>query len=207
MQVKAVTSGSRLVITYNLATESSAGPLYGQTAGRMDIENNHFRSLFANWNKTPAAKSLFYLLEHQYTDASLCYDSLKGKDALKARALKQAADHGSVNIYLASIERTSMGDDDDPDMEEDMGVYMRRLVNLEGDELTTNIEIDMDQFVQSDPYQDREPDDEEHEGFTGNEGAPITYYYRDTVCMASSLTSIYADHDFRHSYWCRDPSM
>lgn len=122
-----------------------------------------------------------YLLEHQYSDASLRYEALKGADAVRARALKVATEDGIADIYLANVERTSMGDEGDDYLDEEGSTDLRRIVTLDGREVVSGMSFDGCEFVQGDPYQDREPDDEHHEGYTGNEGAPITYYYRDTV--------------------------
>lgn len=44
------------------------------------------------------------------------------------------------------------------------------------------MDVDENRIVQPDLYEsDREPDDEDFEGYTGNEGASATHWYRDAV--------------------------
>lgn len=81
-EVKPVLSGRRLVLTYNLIHE---------TLGSRELSANSNTTmpklilLLPAWRKSFEADedvppNQAFLLEHQYTDASLCYDRLKGKD-------------------------------------------------------------------------------------------------------------------------------
>lgn len=58
---------------------------------------------------------------------------------------------------------------------------LKRLVDVGGNEIATNLPIDEESILGEDPYGDREPDEEYFTGFTGNEGANATHWYRDTV--------------------------
>lgn len=52
--------------------------------------------------------TLAHLLEHQYTDASLCYDGLKGHDKQVVAHLQESCKQG-VFLYLATYDVTIAG--------------------------------------------------------------------------------------------------
>lgn len=54
------------------------------------------------------------------------------------------------------------------------------MVDLDGHVLGQGITIQEDDDGQEDPFE-RDPDDEDYEGYTGNAGASATHWYRDTV--------------------------
>ena len=99
----------------------------------------------------------------------------------RGRALRDAAETGLADIYLANVERTRLSDEEDYSLDEDGGMEMCRVVTLDGIEIGTHITCDETDFGQHKPYLDRDADESEHEGYTGDEGAPITYTHRDTV--------------------------
>ena len=55
-------------------------------------------------------------------------------------------------------------------------------------EVARDIELNISDFLYTDAF-DRDPDDEEYEGYTGNEGASATHIYRETVSQLSSLVN------------------
>lgn len=60
-----------------------------------------------------------------------------------------------------------------------------RVVDAEGNEVFRDIPIDEKDIVQIHPFK-RKPNESKYEGYTGNEGASATHWYKDT---ASSLVS------------------
>jgi hypothetical protein len=79
-----------------------------------------------------------------------------------------------------------------------------RIVNLDGIKVATNIEIDKGCFIQKDVF-DREPDDEEFSGYTGNEGVSTTHFYRDSVSHKSPrhfTPLIYVQGCSFSTQWC-----
>lgn len=60
-------------------------------------------------------------------------------------------------------------------------LVLERIVDINGNEILRDVSIDMDDIIQPDPFDGREPDDQDYEGYTGNEGATTTHWYRDTV--------------------------
>lgn len=176
------------MITYNLVLKDLQGILEIPSAAGIDGSRGVLTTLLTKWNDRAGAESspypsrLLYRLEHQYSDASLRYDALKGVDATKARALRAAVDDAPASVCLANIERVVRGDEDyDVDVEDETSLEMRLVVTLEGEEIGTKLSCEEFPFVQHRPYEDRDADESEHEGYSGNEGAPVTHTYRDTV--------------------------
>jgi hypothetical protein len=57
--------------------------------------------------------TLAYLLEHQYTDASLSYDGLKGHNYEVAARLHEVCTNHGFCVYLDNLERSIEGGCDD----------------------------------------------------------------------------------------------
>ena len=111
-EVRPVTSGYRLVVVYNLVQTS---PGLTQSAARLSSEKNKLEKTLAAWHRgvkkgnDSAPVFLAYALDHEYTEASLNLDSLKGLDKVKANCLVQSCSQTDVGIYLASCEKTQSG--------------------------------------------------------------------------------------------------
>lgn len=56
---------------------------------------------------------LTYQLDHEYTEASLRFQSLKALDKVKAKYLREICSQVGVGFYLASMERTEYGPRED----------------------------------------------------------------------------------------------
>jgi hypothetical protein len=50
-------------------------------------------------------KELVYVLDHEYTEASLSFGALKGADLIKATALQAVCDTYDICMFLATMER------------------------------------------------------------------------------------------------------
>ena len=135
--------------------------------------------------------NLAFLFEHQYTDASLSFNGLKGNDHQVAAVLRKISSEYGFCFYLTSLERTVEGGCDENEWgygdyheiidEIDSAVTLNRVVDLNGSEIATDLDFDQNNFIQSDPFEDLEPDDEDCSGYTGNEGVTTTHFYRRTV--------------------------
>jgi len=122
-EVRPVTSGHRLTLVYNLTIVKSkrkigAPAISGHVAGISRLLADHL-----NANDTPfdesteaeAAPKLAILLDHEYTQAGLTFDALKGADRAKADVLFAAAMQAGIDAYLGLVtywERGSADDDD-----------------------------------------------------------------------------------------------
>lgn len=67
---------------------------------------------------------------------------------------------------------------------------LKHVVDLKGFPLLKDVDVKEEQVINLDPYDEREPDRHEYEGFTGNAGAQSTHWYPDTVCLLQQLMYI-----------------
>lgn len=110
-QVRPVTSGYRIVLTYNLLLEAEAAP--APTTGRQGTVdavarclNEHFTTPLPppRWRADAALgppSRLVYLLDHEYTERSLSWSRLKGSDAWRSAVLREAAARTDCDAVLA----------------------------------------------------------------------------------------------------------
>ena len=156
---------------------------------------------------TDEPEALVYKLDHKYTDANLKFRALKGLDKVKAEYLRETCADAGICFYLASMELRKEGsteedrfarrgyynDTDDSDTDdyksgghhalEDLleeRLALKRIIDLDGNVLAQDLLLDEDIIVQDDVFE-RDPDDEDYEGWTGNAGATATHWFRDTV--------------------------
>lgn len=194
------------MLVYNLIQDSHvSSPSAALTVGEKNALGNVLRS----WHKASkegrngVPKSLVYSLDYQYTDASLSLQTLKGEDRVKAEFLREACADAGVCFYLASMEHTKYGSVEnnfyDDDSEEDDSAHhhaledvieehlsLKRIVDLRGHLLARNVAINEEDIVEEDPFDGRDPDREDYEGYTGNAGASATHWYHDTVRKKSA---------------------
>ena len=122
-EVKAVTSGYRLVLTYNLIHRPSTMSLENQ-----DNTSAKLVSLLQSWaDLCPSSDSgelvegkmlldgddcaaLLYILDHQYTSAELSFIRLKGVDQGRVAEAWKACKKTGFSLFLTSVERTETGD-------------------------------------------------------------------------------------------------
>lgn len=171
-------------------------------AWTLAVENSKHR--LQSWDsevedKCPAA--LVYLLDHQYSIAELSVARLKGVDRHRFVQLQEACLQNGCEIYLANIEKSVTGgveDDDyyggyygrgrrlnDKDFHTLEDVYedsleLLHVVDTQGAVAGKNLSFSETMIMQNEAFKG-DPDDEDFEGFTGNEGAHATHFYRPTV--------------------------
>ncbi|MDP1797603.1 MAG: 2OG-Fe(II) oxygenase [Planctomycetaceae bacterium] len=109
-EIRPVTSGYRLALVYNLTLEKSKRTITAPTNGEQIAEVTR---LFCKWSgQRPAAvdknnesvpSKLAVLLEHQYSQAGLTCDALKGIDRAQADVLFAAAREAGCDASLALV--------------------------------------------------------------------------------------------------------
>jgi hypothetical protein len=202
-----VTSGHRVVLTYNLLHIGNSVPPPLRSDGE---QSSALGRCLKAWSTSfdvgvdvddalaedvpeSMPNLLVYLLDHEYTQANLKLDNLKGDDHRRVNALARIAGRSGFHCYLGTIEKTVKGgvsgDDSDynswemhdiDDVTEER-ISVSQVFELDGTLYAEEVDIEEDDFVQAEPFEDRKPDDEDYEGWTGNEGAETTHFYRDTV--------------------------
>jgi hypothetical protein len=140
---------------------------------------------------------LVYLLDHSYTEHSLRWQYLKAEDRPRVGAFLQAAKKlGLVaHLALADIHEnwTATGGDDygygsrrsrrsnaEPEPEEllETEVTLSAWLDVKGQpQAYTNLPTRDDQMGTSLALADTEPDDSDYEGYTGNAGNTLDYWY------------------------------
>lgn len=110
-EVRPVTGGARVVLTYNLFTKGVAATNVWHVEPRtLDALTaalqHHFETPIEQRFGGAAARPdrLVYLLDHEYTARGLQRDLLKGGDAPRAMALQTAAERLDCEIHLAQAD-------------------------------------------------------------------------------------------------------
>ncbi|KAN0080621.1 hypothetical protein V8E54_003825 [Elaphomyces granulatus] len=206
-EVKAVTSGYRLVLTYNLIHRPSTMSLENR-----DNISAKLVSLLQSWTDLcPSSDSagelveckmddddgpaLLYILDHQYTSAELSFTRLKGVDQGRVAEAWKACKKTGFSLFLTSVERTESGDVREWQYCQKCGcdhncsrhrlserdetlIVLSNIVDPQGCTSFAEINCNDAALIQEDPFFDHDPDEEDYKGFTGNEGATATHVYR-----------------------------
>ena len=186
-EVKPVTSGYRLAISYNLVNASPGLPpphLPDMHSAVLAIEK-----IFCKWRKGGYSDPNFsgnivYLLDHEYSDAGLEFTALKGKDAVLVSNIKGVAEKQGISLRLGLLECEMSGDANvygsedrwgpPPKMEQVHETEYRvdGLYDLEGDLAkggrSIHLSPEFDMIPQDPGFEGEDPDDEDFEGYTGN---------------------------------------
>jgi len=84
------------------------------------------------------------------------------------------------------MEHTVSGDAESDDgsitYETDSSTKIQRVITMDGS-VCEDVELEEEAILNKDFYKSQDPEDEEHEGWTGNEGATATHFYRNTALM------------------------
>lgn len=106
-EVKPVTSGYRLALTYNVVAKGDGTP----PARRLTTQLDGLHSALTQW---PASlPSLFYTLDHKYSQASISMKNLKGRDLAVGENLLGIARECDMLLFLVNMSRTEDEDEDD----------------------------------------------------------------------------------------------
>ncbi|KAJ9616980.1 hypothetical protein H2200_000701 [Cladophialophora chaetospira] len=116
-EVKPVTSGYRLVLTYNLVRLHISDEGLETPPTPLDDKDDLLVTLTKysdefQYSETSFPNFLVYRLEHQYTQASLRAELLKGGDLGRIQCLQQVADELGFELYLATMEKEITKTDD-----------------------------------------------------------------------------------------------
>jgi hypothetical protein len=102
-EVKELTSGYRLVLTYNIVLPTTSSP---RSASFFDAQTEKLRRTLTDWRETDRCDyKIYYPLEHQYSESSLSLANLKGRDAAVCQLLHRTAATARFSVFLASIRQ------------------------------------------------------------------------------------------------------
>ena len=113
--VQPITSGYRVVLTYNLLLRGEPGGA-GSDGTDPALTAALARCLDEHFAAAAEPTRLVYLLDHQYTQRSLGWSRLKGSDASRAAAVRVAARAAGceLTLALAQIHETWAAEEDEP---------------------------------------------------------------------------------------------
>ena len=200
-EVKPVTSGYRVCLTYNLVQKTAKNPL--KAIALQEAVDELSGVLKSAENKIDMPKAI--LLGHQYTPANFGLNSLKLDDRPKAEALIKAAENAGFYAKLGLVTSYQSGellsddydygyrgggwyDDDDEDDEElaengEMGEVYDEYITIDhwaaDDTLPAlaGLEIEDKDVITNFILNEGEPAEKQAEGYTGNAGMEMQYWY------------------------------
>lgn len=201
-EVEPVSSGYRCCLVYNLRLDK------GDPGKLNLSLNSQAKSLLPTLDKLKrerAGELTAILLAHSYTEANFSLHRLKGDDQARAHAVLAAATESDLNAHLALVTYHQMGaledgfsyehrrryhydDDDDDDSGPDdgtMGEVYEESLTIEHWRDARNRRIKLGNYMigtedllSKEEFGAGEPDEKEAEGFTGNAGCTMDYWYR-----------------------------
>jgi hypothetical protein len=194
-EIKPITSGHRVCLVYNLVQNKGKEKIELQPLE--DYIEKLFGILKANEGDFDIPKIV--LLGHQYTPANFTMEALKLNDRPKAEALIQAAQKAEYYCKLGLVTSYQMGElevsssrsrrgyysdyYDDEDIENGtMGEVYDEDVRIEhwmeeGIPPLRNLQFDEKYLISAITMNEGEPDEKDAEGYTGNAGMEMTYWY------------------------------
>ncbi|KAJ6515990.1 hypothetical protein C8R45DRAFT_226413 [Mycena sanguinolenta] len=197
-EIKPITSGYRLAISFNLIQTTNSRPKLPETSDFLI----KLRNVLLSWKRQPDSNvlaKLIYLLRYKYSLASFRGDCLKGEDAYKVAILESLAKQLKFDVGLANVECHLTGygdggygseDDDDVDMAEveERNMSIGNLVDLDGRRIQHELDCEEDdsEFCPKDlrhTIEAGEPDEREYEGYQGNGAGSLELWYRRTVLV------------------------
>ncbi len=181
-EVKELTTGYRLVLTYKLV---QTGRICQQSAQQFFKQSSRLQSLLREWpNECPETYRLIYQLQHKYTESSISLANMKGRDRAVCETLHDACPASDTFLFFAHMthrkqdEGYGYGDDYD----EPLGTFLDSIYTCDGRKVALNDNIPDKELLGAN-FSSRSPDSEDEGSFTGNESTPTTYRYHDTVCL------------------------
>ena len=197
-----VSAGHRLVLTYNLVNTNPCN--LAKVPAKYDGKKKQLETVLALWKDqcriatTSFPKVLACVLQHLYTNQTLCSSGLKGGDRIVGQCLSELCQKHECEYE--NNEETAWEEmywrarrDEEPDYHditrvESEWLELRRVVDLNGTKLLDSVPLEMSQIVPERSFEGA-PSREEFSGPTGNEGVSATHWYRRSVSYPFSPTS------------------
>lgn len=111
-EITPVTAGYRICLVYNLALAGKKQPRAPQNAPAVERAKTLLGNLFASTKGDDVRDKIAIPFEHQYTEAGLGPEQLKGADRVRFEVLCRAAEDRDYQIYLALLTHYQSGDVD-----------------------------------------------------------------------------------------------
>jgi hypothetical protein len=186
-EIRPVTSGYRIVLTFNLVANSRGV----RSANQLIEKRMRLHSLSQLWKEDfKHVEKFVYILEHQYAQSSLRLKNLKGQDRVVGDYLDNVCSTSGFCLFFAQIERTEVaegrGDDDKGE-----GTTLDHVVTSDGLAVASSCSIELHEILQDDPF-DRDADSEDEGEYTGSAEMPGKLRYHNTArrsCLVFRLVS------------------
>jgi hypothetical protein len=201
-EIKTVTEGYRLCLIYNLLyTGTGSTPVPADNLALI----NRIVVAMMQWNEEATncrgPEIMAYLLEHMYCEASLSFKCLKNIDRAVGDVLLNAHQQVDFDLYLAHVSISQTWGamchhsgygrcyyDSDPEYEVDElydeDVSATTFVTPNDQKVPlTNLTLSKRAIVPKGAFKDVDPDQEECNEATGNEGATVERWYRWTALL------------------------
>ncbi|KAJ8122089.1 hypothetical protein ONZ43_g1627 [Nemania bipapillata] len=187
-EIKPIEDGHRLVLIYNIMQTGDGVT----SASFLTRQDEKLQKAISKLNSQPRMpKRLLYFLEHQYSQASLRIDHLKGRDRAVGQTLREACTRSGWYMFLCNVTKTESNAEDYErysscyyDEEKVPELVIDTVATCSAQVFASNIELNEKEILGSDPYSDFRGADSESEGEeTGNEGATMEYRYHDSAVI------------------------
>lgn len=202
-EVRPVRSGYRLCLAYHL-TRASGGSV--PAAPTVSANAATLQAPLAKLKRERPDELSAVLLEHAYTGDSFSVKALKGDDRARSHGLFHAAKEAGFRAHLGLVSLYQMGELDDYGKDETMGEIYDESLSV--DEWRTPADrnarlgcfaIAEDCLVSGETLGEGEPTESYAEGFTGNAGCTMEYWYRRAAAVLwpkEADAAIRARYDF-----------
>ena len=201
-EVEPVSSGYRCCLIYNLHLDEGDP---GQLNLSLTEQARALLPSLAAMKLEHAGELSAVLLDHSYTEANLSLRNLKGNDQARAHALFAAAEEAGFTAHLALVTFHQSGmledgyeysrhgryhDDDDELEDGTMGEIYEESLAIDhwrdGSDRSVALgcyRIEQESLISKEEFGEGEPDEKEAEGYTGNAGCTMDYWYRSAAIV------------------------
>ncbi|KAK4221464.1 hypothetical protein QBC38DRAFT_126489, partial [Podospora fimiseda] len=155
-----------------------------------EIDASQFSFQEPNWldnRETTRLDWIYHVLDHEYTEASLSLNALKGADLERLQALTSISENPDFPfvVFLALLDQRQVGSSlpdysyyggsgqHTMDHIYDSTLSVRKLVDLQGRHIASALKFDYEDLLDEDVFDDRKPDEDSYGGsssFTGTDG-------------------------------------
>ena len=199
-EVRPLAEGHRVTLVFNLflgsAGDAPGAPDYSDLAAPV-------AECLTRWRDEGVADKLVWLLDHEYSEAGLSFDTLKNTDAAVAQVLGDAADRADCELHAAVLRIEEYGtplyepqprrwgwdwewdDFEDVGPDAEMDEVHDRWEALDGWAARDGshppfgqIPLNSLELLPQGALDDAEPDDRRLKGSTGNTGPTLDFIYR-----------------------------
>jgi len=177
-EVRELTSGYHLMLTYNRAFPIGSSP---RSASFLGAQTENLRRTLADWRTTDSTDcKAYYPLEHKYSDSSLHEAQLKGRDVAVCQLLHRTVAAAGFSVFLASMVHHK---EESPD---NQWTVLDKIVTCNGDLIAREILVYPDEILSAhvlyhDDINGTDANSVDEPEYLSNEDSPAHFRYHDTV--------------------------